>query len=174
MPAESYFVELLLSQSGRLIDRNVYWLSTQPDVVNWHAMLHGGEPEPHATMSQYADLRALHELPDATLRVSASTQAQAGPAGSDRLTTVTITNASTQPTVAFFLRADVHRGNLEGAPAGGDDEVLPTFWSANDTTLWPGESETLSAAYSAAALDGQQPVVSVSGWNVPTIDIAAP
>ena len=53
------------------------------------------------------------------------------------------------------------------------NEVLPTFWSDNDTTLWPGESETLSVAYSSAALDGQQPVVSVSGWNAPTIDVPA-
>jgi exo-1,4-beta-D-glucosaminidase len=173
-PARTYFVELLLSQSGTLVDRNVYWLSTQPDIVNWRAMLRGGEPEPHATMSQYADLQGLHELPDATLHVSASTQSQAGPAGSNRLTTLTITNTSPQPTVAFFLRADVRRGDTQGTPAGGDDEVLPTFWSTNDTTLWPGESETLSAAYSAAALDGQQPVVSVSGWNVPTVDVAAP
>jgi exo-1,4-beta-D-glucosaminidase len=173
-PAQSYFVELLLSQSGAIVDRNVYWLSTQQDVVNWRATLHGGEPEPHATMSQYADLRALHELAPATLRVSAHTGAQAGPAGSDQLTTLTITNASTTPTVAFFLRADIRRGNAEGTPAGGDDEVLPTFWSNNDTTLWPGESETLTAAYSAAGLDGQQPIVSISGWNVPTIDVPAP
>jgi len=87
---------------------------------------------------------------------------------------VTITNTSTAPTVAFFLRADVRRGDAEGTPAGGDDEVLPTFWSDNDTTLWPGESETLTAAYGASALAGRQPVVSVSGWNVPTIDVPAP
>ncbi|MGD0455381.1 MAG: hypothetical protein ABSB69_17480, partial [Solirubrobacteraceae bacterium] len=88
--------------------------------------------------------------------------------------TVTITNTSHTPTVAFFLRADVRRGNAEGTPAPGDDELLPTLWSDNDTTLWPGESETLSAAYSAAGLDSQQPVVSVSGWNVAPIDVPAP
>jgi exo-1,4-beta-D-glucosaminidase len=125
-------------------------------------------------MSQYGNLQALHELPPATLRVSAHTQTHAGPAGSDRLTTLTITNTSPTPTVAFFLCADLRRGNAEGTPAGGDDELAPTFWSAEDTTLWPGESETLSAAYGAAARDGQQPVASVSGWNVPTIDIPAP
>ncbi len=176
-PAETYFVELLLSQSGELVDRNVYWLSTQPDVVDWAAMLSGGEPEPQATMSQYADLQALHELPGATLQVSARTQVDqepTAPAGSDRLTTVTITNTSTMPTVAFFVRADVRRGDAEGTPAAGEDEVLPVFWSSNDTTLWPGESETLSAAYSSSALQGQQPVVSVSGWNVPAIDVPAP
>jgi exo-1,4-beta-D-glucosaminidase len=171
-PAQTYFVELLLERGGAVIDRNVYWLSTQQDVVDWHATLEG--PEPHASMSQYADLTALHELPQATVTVSAHTQSQPGPDGADTLTSVTITNTSHTPTVAFFLRADVRRGNAEGTPDAGDDEVLPTFWSDNDTTLWPGESETLSAAYSAAALDGRQPVVSVSGWNVVASDVPAP
>ncbi len=179
-PARTYFVELLLERGGAVLDRNVYWLSTQRDIVDWRAMVQEGEPEPQATMSQYADLRELHALPDATLSVSAHTEPQPGPAGSDTLTSVTITNTSTTPTVAFFLRADVRRGasssevDAAGTPDGGDDEVLPTFWSDNDTTLWPGESETLSAAYSAAVLDGAQPVVSVSGWNVPAIDVPAP
>ena len=31
-PAQAYFVELLLRQSGTVVDRNVYWLSTQQDV----------------------------------------------------------------------------------------------------------------------------------------------
>ena len=30
-----YFVELLLKQNGNLVDRNVYWQSTKPDVINW-------------------------------------------------------------------------------------------------------------------------------------------
>jgi hypothetical protein len=40
-PARVYFVELLLRQHGALVDRNVYWLSTQHDVVNWHQTLDG-------------------------------------------------------------------------------------------------------------------------------------
>src|SRR5215831_19501944 len=34
-PTRVYFVELELSQHGALVDRNVYWLSTHPDVVNF-------------------------------------------------------------------------------------------------------------------------------------------
>jgi exo-1,4-beta-D-glucosaminidase len=168
--AKTYFIELLLERAGAVVDRNVYWLSTQPDVVDWPA----SEGHAQATMSQYADLTELRELPAATLRVSAHTEPQAGPAGSDTLTSVTVTNVSTTPTVAFFLRADVRRGSAEGTPAGGQNEVLPTFWSDNDTTLWPGESETLTAAYASAELAGEAPVVSVSGWNVPTIEVPAP
>jgi exo-1,4-beta-D-glucosaminidase len=47
------------------------------------------------------------------------------------------------------------------------------MWSDNDVTLWPGESETLHAVYSRSALDGASPVVSVSGWNVPVLDVPA-
>jgi exo-1,4-beta-D-glucosaminidase len=168
--AKTYFVELLTTQAGRVIDRNVYWLSTQQDSVNWPATL--GKPQ--ATMSQFADLSALMGLPAAELRTTASSRAQAGPNGADRLTEVTITNVSETPTVGFFLRADIRRGSATGTPASGENEVLPVFWSDNDVTLWPGESVTLTAAYRASALRGDSAVVSLSGWNAPTLDVAAP
>src|SRR5439155_11799527 len=58
-PAKVSFVELLLRRGGTVIDRNVYWLSSQADVVDWSKTL--GNPQ--ATLSQYADLQALHSLP---------------------------------------------------------------------------------------------------------------
>jgi exo-1,4-beta-D-glucosaminidase len=170
-PAQTYFIELLLREAdGTAIDRNVYWLSTQTDVVNWGATV--GNPQ--ATMSQYGNLRELRSLGRAGVSVSATTAAQSGPDGADTVTNVTITNDSTKPTVAFFLRADVRRGSRSGAPAHGDNEVLPVFWSGNDVTLWPGESETLSASYRRADLRGASPVVSVSGWNQPVVNVPAP
>src|SRR5262249_39985978 len=45
-----YFVELLVKQNGSLVDRNVYWLPTSPDVVNWSSTI--GNPQ--ATMTSYA------------------------------------------------------------------------------------------------------------------------
>jgi exo-1,4-beta-D-glucosaminidase len=80
---------------------------------------------------------------------------------------VTITNTSRTATVGFFLRADLRRGTAAGTVEPGDNEVLPIIWSSNDVTLWPGESETLTATYGASLLQGAVPVVSVSGWNVP-------
>lgn len=161
--ARTYFVELLLRQGGAIVDRNVYWLSTQPDLVDWEATVGQSQAE----MSQYADLTGLRELPPAELQVSASSAPQSGPDAADTATTVTITNVSRTPTVAFFLRADVRRSAGEGRPETGDNEVLPVFWSSDDTTLWPGESQTLTASYRRSALDGREPLVSVSGWNVP-------
>ncbi|MGN6868116.1 MAG: glycosyl hydrolase 2 galactose-binding domain-containing protein [Solirubrobacteraceae bacterium] len=166
---QTYFVELLLTRHGQLVDRNVYWLSTQPDEVNWDATM--GNPQ--ATMTQYGDLKQLQSLDGATVRVTARTHQAWATDGGDTETDVTITNTSNKPTVAFFLRADVRRGSRSGAPAPGDNEILPIMWSDNDVTLWPGESETLRARYRHSDLAGASPVVSVSGWNAGSVDVPA-
>jgi len=88
-------------------------------------------------------------------------------------TTITITNTSSAPTVGFFLRADVRRGNQDGSPEAGDNQVLPVTWSDNDITLWPGDSQTLTATYRSSELRGARPVVSVYGWNVPRLVVTA-
>jgi exo-1,4-beta-D-glucosaminidase len=166
----TYFVELLLRHNGSVVDRNVYWESTKPDQVNWPAT----QGNPQATMSQYADLTGLRSLAPAQVTATAITSPAPGPDGADTTTRVTITNTSTTPAVGFFLRADVRRGNANGTVQPGDNQVTSALWSDNDVTLWPGESETLQAGYDRADLHGASPVVSVSGWNVGTIDVAAP
>jgi exo-1,4-beta-D-glucosaminidase len=153
-----------------VIDRNVYWLSTQQDIVNWRKTM--GLPQ--ATMSQLADLAGLRTLAGAEIRVTAATRSAPGLDRADTVTDVTITNTSSTPAVAFFLRADVRRGSATGTPAAGDNEVLPIFWSDNLVTLWPGESETLHASYRRSDLHGASPVVSVAGVNVPATDVPAP
>jgi exo-1,4-beta-D-glucosaminidase len=171
-PAQTYFVELLLSRGGQVIDRNVYWLSTQQDIVEWSDTI--GNPQ--ATMTQYADLTQLQSLPTATVSVTARThsiRSWENSDGPDTETDVTITNTSSTPTVAFFLRADVRRGSVSGVPAPGHNEVLPIMWSDDDITLWPAESETMRATYRRSELDGTGPVVSVFGRNVQTQDVPA-
>ena len=167
-PVQTYFVELQLTQNGTLVDRNVYWLSTQPDVVNWGKTL--GQPQ--GTMNQYANLQALHTLPTSSITATASTVDQAGPDGADRATTVTITNTSSS-TVAFLLRADMRRGTASGQELPGDNELQSSIWQDNDITLFPGESQTFTVTWNSADLQGATAVVSVSGWNIPKIDILA-
>ena len=164
--AKTYFVELLLERHGKVVDRNVYWLSTQQDEVDWDKTI--GNPQ--ATMSQFANLGQLQSLPAAAVRVRARSESVGN--GLEK-TVVRITNTSSQPTVAFFLRADVRRGSRSGTPAAGDNEVLPISWSDNDVTLWPGESETLRATYQTTDLHGASPVVSVSAQNSPLQDVPA-
>jgi exo-1,4-beta-D-glucosaminidase len=168
-PVQVYFIELLLKQNGALLDRNVYWLSTQPDVVNWSKTL----GQPVGTVSTYASLQGLKTLPQSSVSATATTAAQAGPDGADLATTVTITNTSAS-TVAFLIRADVRRGTASGAELAGDSELRSSIWQDNDITLFPGESQTLTVTYDSADLQGATPVISVSGWNLPKIDIAAP
>jgi exo-1,4-beta-D-glucosaminidase len=165
-----YFVELLLSQNGNLTDRNVYWLSTQKDVVNWSSSL----GQPVGVLSQYSNMTALQSLPQATISATATTARQSGPGGADLATAVTITNTSATSTVAFLLRTDVRRGTAAGQELPGDNELQSSLWNANDITLWPGESQTVTVTYDSADLDGATPVISVSGWNVPKVDVAAP
>jgi exo-1,4-beta-D-glucosaminidase len=105
-----------------------------------------------------------------SVTATAATTNKAGPAGADRATTVTITNTSSS-TVAFLLRADVRRGSAGGQELSGDNELQSSVWQGNDVTLFPGETQTLTVTWNSAGLQGATPVVSLSGWNVPKIDI---
>jgi len=168
-PVQTYFVELLLKQNGTLIDRNVYWLSTQQDAVNWTKSL----DKPVGAISTYANLQGLSTLPQSSISATAATTSQAGPGGADTATTVTITNTSAS-TAAFLIRADVRRGTASGTELSGDNELQSSTWQNNDITLFPGESQTITVTYDSSDLQGATPVISLSGWNLPKIDIAAP
>jgi exo-1,4-beta-D-glucosaminidase len=169
-PAQVYFVQLLLRRHGALLDNNVYWLSTQPDVVNWPKTT----GRVHAQLSTYEDLRPLNSLPDAAVKARAVTSRQRGPDGADLVTRVTITNTSAAPTVALFLRADVLRGTRGGGVLPGDTELSSSTWNNDDISLWPGQSQTLTVSYRSADLHGATPVIKLSGWNVAASSIAAP
>jgi exo-1,4-beta-D-glucosaminidase len=165
----TYFVELLLKQNGTLIDRNVYWLSTTKDAVNWSKSL----DKPAGVITTYANLTGLNSLPAGAISATATTASKAGPDGADTATTVTITDTSAS-TVAFFLRADVRRGTATGTLEPGDNELQSSIWQGNDITLFPGESQTLTVTYDSSDLDGDTPVITVSGWNVAQLNIPAP
>jgi hypothetical protein len=166
MPAQTYFVELIMRQNGQVVDRNVYWVSTQQDQNTT------GSPVPtFNTADSFADLTELQKLPATTLNVTAASHHQSGlPAGQNAVDNVTITN--TGSTVAFFVRVDLRRGTDNGREQPGDNEVLPVGYSDNDITLWPGESQTIQISYDSSKLDGAAPVDSVFGWNVPYFDVA--
>ena len=168
-PVETYFVELQLRQNGTLVDRNVYWLSTQKDAVNWSKSL----DKPVGVISTYANLTGLQSLPQSSVSATATTTQQAGPDGADLATTVTVTNTSSS-TVAFLLRADVRRGTATGGLLSGDNELQSSIWQNNDITLFPGESQTLTVTYDSSDLGANTPVITLSGWNVAQVNIPAP
>jgi hypothetical protein len=164
----TYFLELTLKRGENQVDRNVYWLSTKPDAVDWSKTLGAGSGVVYQP-GGYADLTGLSKLGAANVAVKASTRRD----GADDVTTVTIRNTTDHPTPAFFTRADVRRGTAGGRAASGDNQVLPIQWSQNDVTLWPGQSQTLTARYRATDLHGAPPVVSVGGWNVAAQAVSA-
>lgn len=150
----TYFARLLLKDSsGKVIDRNVYWLSTKADTLNY-----GSSTWYHTPQSGYADLKGLNSLPAGSVNASATSTVE----GANTMTTVTITASQ----MAFFVRASVRKGN-------GGAEVLPQDWSDNYVTLWPGETLTLTATYRTADLGGASPVVQLSGQNITTRNLPA-
>jgi exo-1,4-beta-D-glucosaminidase len=163
----TYFLKLTLTDVDRVVSRNVYWLSTKPDRVDFSRTLGEGSGTEFLP-DGYADLTGLQYLAPASVRVSARTSRDRD----DLVTTVTVRNVSDRPTVGFLLRADVRRG-AHGRPLSGDNQVLPVLWSENTLTLWPGESQTITARYARSALRGADPVVTLSGWNVGTQVVSA-
>jgi hypothetical protein len=47
-----------------------------------------------------------------------------------------------------------------------EEEMLPSFWTANYFTLAPSETITLSVSCPVAKLNGTNPGIKISGWNV--------
>jgi exo-1,4-beta-D-glucosaminidase len=141
----TYFLSLSLEDaSGRVLSRNVYWLSTKPDVLQWEKTQWYYTP-----LTQYADFGGLSQLPKA--EVKAGARFESGVAR------VTLENPSSS--LAFFVHLAVRKG------ANGD-EVLPVLWDDNYVTLLPGEKREIAARYAPKDLGSATPVVALDGWNV--------
>jgi len=154
--SRTYFIELdLTAAGGQSISRNVYWLSTQTDELDWANSNWYLTP-----VTRYADLTSLQSLPTATSEVRATLRR----AGAESVATVTLTVPPTSKTVAMFQHVSIKR-------TAGGESVLPVLWSDNDVTLWPGESVTLTAHFATSGTE--TPVVEVGGWNVPTQSVPA-
>jgi exo-1,4-beta-D-glucosaminidase len=141
----TWFLALSLDDAaGRSVSRNVYWLSTKPDVLQWDKSDWYVTP-----LTQYADLTGLQQLPQAQLKAAVAFQA-----GRAR---VTLENPS--KALAFFVHLAVRKGS-------GGEEVLPVLWDDNYVTLLPGETRQIDARYAPKDLGSAKPAVSVEGWNV--------
>jgi exo-1,4-beta-D-glucosaminidase len=152
--SRTYFIELeLASGDGKSISRNVYWLSTQTDELDWANSSWYLTP-----VTRYADLTALQSLPTATSEVQVTVRHE----GAEDIASVTLTAPPSSKAVALFQHVAIKR-------SAGGEPMLPILWSDNDVTLWPGESLTLTAHFATPGT--ATPVVEVTGWNVPTISV---
>jgi exo-1,4-beta-D-glucosaminidase len=152
--SRTYFIELeLASADGTSISRNVYWLSTQTDELDW------GHSTWYLTpVTRYADLTPLQSLPGVSSEVRATMRGE----GADAIVTVTLAVPPTSKGVALFQHVSIK-------PSAGGEPMVPILWSDNDVTLWPGETLTLTAH--VATPGATTPIVEVSGWNAPTLRV---
>jgi exo-1,4-beta-D-glucosaminidase len=156
--SRTHLLRLVLTDaSGREVSRNVYWLSTRPDTLDWK-----GTTWYYTPTTGYADLAGLASMAQAPVSATAGTRSSDGTS----TTTVTLRNTGSGKTPS--LLTDVHLVDGQGRP------VLPVRWSDNEVSLWPGESVTLTATYRTADLGGSDPHVRVSGWNTPQLTVPAP
>ncbi|WP_030753403.1 sugar-binding domain-containing protein [Streptomyces sp. NRRL S-31] len=155
--ARTHLLRLVLTDAaGGEVSRNVYWLSTRPDTLDWN-----GTTWYYTPTTRYADLTGLASMARVTVSATAATRASDGTS----TTTVTLRHGGSGTTPA--LLTDVHLVDTRGRP------VLPVRWSDNEVSLWPGESVTLTATYRTADLHGSAPGVRVSGWNTPERTVPA-
>ncbi|GGO90910.1 glycoside hydrolase family 2 protein [Wenjunlia tyrosinilytica] len=154
----TYLAKLVLTDSsGKEVSRNVYWLSTKPDVLDWD-----NTDWYYTPTTSYGDLKGLNSMAKATVTAGARTTANGDGTAT---TTVTLRNTGTGRTPA--LLTDAHVVGADGTP------VLPVEWNDNEVSLWPGESATLTATYRTSDLHGSRPSVRISGWNTATSTVPA-
>ncbi|MFD8501020.1 sugar-binding domain-containing protein [Amycolatopsis sp. NPDC059657] len=156
----AYLVKLTLTDSsGKEVSRNVYWLSTKADKVDWN-YTNDDTDWYYKPQSAFADMSTLNSLKPTTVSATATSTTS----GDKTTTKVTLKNTGTGKIPAFYLDAKVVSG---GVP------VLPVEWNDNAVSLWPGEQITLTATYNTADLKGGSPSVRVIGQNTGTQTVPA-
>jgi exo-1,4-beta-D-glucosaminidase len=146
---KTFFLRLQMKDAaGKLIDDNLYWLSTQPDQLdNAHATWY------YTPETQYADLTGLNSLPQVKLAAAYSLEHH------DRNESVRVHLRNPSKSVAFMVHLRVAHG------ARGQD-IAPVFWEDNYVSIFPGEERTINGSFVARDLDGAEPVIEIDGWNV--------
>ena len=137
------FLRLVLTGAdGAVLSRNVYWLATSLDELEW-----GRSTWFFTPVKTFADYTALNDLQPASLVVTAVRSSS-----SSNSALVTLDNQSDVP--AFFVRLNL-------VDTDGED-IVPVLWSDNYVTLWPNEKLVLEASWSV----GSDANVEISGGNV--------
>lgn len=91
------FLRLKLLDDNATLSRNVYWLTSDTDKLDWHKTEWYYTP-----VKKYSDFRALDHLPKANLTVSATRSDESQPRGE---VTITLENQSLVP--AVFIRLNL-------------------------------------------------------------------
>jgi hypothetical protein len=103
------------------------------------------------------DFTALNSMPQTTLSVKPTGTSQSV---NEKRWSFTISNTSDK--IAFFINPRL---------MSGDEEVTPSFWSANYFTLAPGETMDVTVGCPPEKITGGAPVLRVEGWNIKETEI---
>ncbi len=149
LEGNAYFIDArLLGAEGAELVSSLYWLSTQPDVLDWKASEWWVTPA-----ARHADLTGLAHLPQVELEVDHDLRAT----DDGWILEVSLENSSDG--IAFFVELSV-----AGAQSGR--LAAPVLWSDNYLSLLPGERRQVRAEIPAHALRREEPRFRYSGINV--------
>jgi exo-1,4-beta-D-glucosaminidase len=154
--SDLHFLALTLTDAeGATRSRNVYWLSTTPDIPGTSGYKPDGKF--YVKPKSQADFTALNELPEVVVERELTLVSE----GDDQVYTARLTNTGGH--VAFQLRLDLV-AEEDGA------SLAPAYWQDNHFTLLPGETREVQVAVPKGVLSETQPILRVQGWNtnVPT------
>ena len=102
--------------------------------------------------SNEGDYRSLNEMQKTKVETSVISSVKGK---SENSWAIQITNTSDK--LAFFIRPQL---------MVAEDEVLPSYWTSNYFTLAPSETTTVIVSCPIVKLNGRNPVIKISGWNV--------
>jgi exo-1,4-beta-D-glucosaminidase len=152
----TYFLKLELRDStGTLVSDNFYWLSTKLDTMDWKHR----KDTAYTPQKDFADLTGLNSLPQVKLEAEAAARDIEGSVK------VQLHVKNTSGSVAFMVHARLTKG------ADGDD-LVPIFWDDNYFSLLPGEENSLAVSFRKSDLGGQQPFLTIDGYNVSPVSVA--
>ena len=92
------------------------------------------------------DFRPITRMPKVELQLTSTTMTKDG----DVIMKVNVKNPTDR--LAFMHRLIITKGE-------GGEEVLPTFWSDNFLTIFPGEAREVTATFARKDLNGTTPVL---------------
>jgi exo-1,4-beta-D-glucosaminidase len=162
----TYFVILTLESDGESTSRNLYWLSTREETLDWarQEVDTSGEYDistwtPTKTFADYTSLNTL-------ARVDLDASAQYKKIDEQSRTTVTLHNPTSTLAFAVHLKVN-HPSDARVSREGNrDDEILPVLWQDNYFALLPGETRQVTATFRMQESVHTFPIVEVDGWNV--------
>ncbi len=136
-----FFIELILKNKKNIrIDHNIYWLSTKPDQLGIGT-----------TILKQADYHDLNNLPNTNIIVHYNFYDQ----GSEKKLIAKIENRTNH--ISFFNRLIVKTQQYSS--------IAPIYWSNNFITLFPHQSETITAHFDKEILQGEAPSLTIEGMN---------